>query len=89
LIDTTVPVEVDRLTSATVKINGSAPVHRSQTREFGAKVPNRVHRGQARPLRLLLSLEPGRGLALGPVGLRTLTVVHSSLGGQRRSGTGW
>jgi hypothetical protein len=58
----------------TTKISGSAPMHRSHTIEFGANVPNRLQRGQCRPLR---PSEPGRGLAPLPVSLRILISVHS------------
>jgi hypothetical protein len=76
LIDTTRAPAMTEPATDTVKINGSAPVHRSHTIEFGANVPNRLHRGHERPLRLL-PLDPGRGLAPVPEGLRILTVVHS------------
>jgi hypothetical protein len=75
LIDTITAPDVTELATDTVKINGRAPRHRSQTMEFGAKVPNRLQRGQECPLRC--SLGPGRGLAPLPVGLRILIAVHS------------
>jgi hypothetical protein len=37
----------------TTKINGNAPMHLSQTRQFGAYVPNRLQRGHFRPFRCL------------------------------------
>jgi hypothetical protein len=73
---TTVPADALART-ATVKISGNAPKHRSHTIDFGAYVPNRLHRGHRCPLRSLPFI-PGRGLALPPEGLRILTVVHLS-----------
>jgi hypothetical protein len=75
LIDTTRAPAMTVPVIDTVKINGKAPRHPSHTMEFGANVPNRLQRGQERPLRC--SLRPGTGLAPTPVGLRILIAVHS------------
>jgi hypothetical protein len=74
------------MVTVTTKINGNAPAHRSQTIEFGAKVPNFVHLGHFRPFR---GRRPPDGGLVEPLpSLRMLIAVHF-LSGQRRSGTGW
>jgi hypothetical protein len=61
--------------TVTTKINGSAPMHRSQTIEFGANVPNRLQRGHFCPFRCRGT--PYWGLVDLAWLLRILIVVHS------------
>jgi hypothetical protein len=69
----------------TVVIDGRTVVHRSQTMQFGAKVPKRWQRGHRPLLRVFVRVTP---LAARVTRVFRVFTVHS-LSGQRRSGEGW